>query len=65
MSYPVDIDDMPSHELRAELTRRDWCLVNGRCPYCGQLLTTHTCKYKDDITKYHKTEKSHEEEVLG
>lgn len=45
MSYPKEIDDATSNELRAELDRRHLALQQGLCPYCSQSIHKHTCKY--------------------
>lgn len=38
MSYPRDLDEIPSSELVKELLRRHNRLVQGLCPYCKRRL---------------------------
>lgn len=37
MSYPVDLDEISTGKLRAELERRDTLRRKGRCTYCERL----------------------------
>jgi hypothetical protein len=40
-----DLEEIPTKELQAELSRRAQSITQGKCPYCNQPLTKHTCKY--------------------
>lgn len=44
MSYPRDLDEIPDHELRAELQRRQKVRARGLCDYCQQPPTAAVCK---------------------
>jgi hypothetical protein len=49
----LDLDEIPTKQLRQELLRRTTLLREGKCPYCGGSLKTHTCKYRDEVeTRY-------------
>ena len=43
--YPKDLDEIPSHELIAELVRRRESYAKHICPYCKQSYSSHTCKF--------------------
>lgn len=46
MSYPTQIDEIPTGQLTEELRRRKACLREGRCPYCRVLIADHQCKMR-------------------
>lgn len=53
MTHSIDLDDYSTGRLQEEIARRTEAMQAGKCPYCRQPMTTHTCKYKDNVTKYH------------
>lgn len=40
-----DIEEFTTDELRAEIRRREQADRDGRCWYCNQNLSAHTCKH--------------------
>ncbi len=59
MSYPKDLDEIPSQTLAEELLRRCHEFGKGNCPYCKSKLTTIgdktvcQCKFGNDLKAYH------------
>jgi hypothetical protein len=45
MSYPRDLDEIPTAELEQELETRRQLQMQGRCDYCGRLPTEPPCKF--------------------
>lgn len=60
MSYPKDLDEIPSEVLASELSRRCYEFSRDRCPYCGMKLTkigdkvVCQCKFGNNLLAYHK-----------
>ena len=53
MSYPRDLDEIPTIDLEQELrTRRD-LRMQGRCDYCGRSPTEPPCKFPERHRSYH------------
>lgn len=44
MSYPVDLDEISTSQLRAELARREDLRAKGLCPYCARGMDETPCK---------------------
>lgn len=47
MSYPRDLDEIPTAELEAELTLRRQRLDAGNCDYCGRSGAEPACRFQD------------------
>jgi hypothetical protein len=47
MSYPKDLDEYDTAELRSELRRRMQLLAEGRCDYCGRPGTSDLCRFTE------------------
>jgi hypothetical protein len=45
LSYPLDLDEVPEDQLRAEVERRRQLRIAGLCDYCGRDPNTPTCKF--------------------
>lgn len=45
MSLPRDLDEIPSSELIAELSRRERLVMQNRCTYCSRLRTEPVCRF--------------------
>jgi hypothetical protein len=40
-----DLDEISTQDLVNELIRRENCVEEKECPYCGQPINAHTCKF--------------------
>jgi hypothetical protein len=47
MSLPRDLDEVPGHELRAEIERRSVARARGVCDYCGRDPSETACKFPE------------------
>lgn len=47
MSYPKDLDEYTTDELRAELSRRANVLAEGNCDYCGRAGDSSPCRFPE------------------
>jgi len=58
MGYPLDLDEIPTVKLVAELARRNRAVANGLCAYCNQPIDTHTCRYEGKEADYHDSDQT-------
>lgn len=47
MSYPRDLDEIPTAELEQELLRRRVSQGNNLCDYCGRPPNEPACRFPD------------------
>lgn len=53
MSYPRDLDEIPTVELKQELETRRQLQMQGRCDYCGRSPTEPPCKFPKRHRAHH------------
>jgi hypothetical protein len=51
MSYPQDLDEIPTSKLRGELRDRRQARRTGKCDYCGRDPSMPSCKFPERHVK--------------